>query len=509
MSAWWRLLLCLAGVALATVVLQRVAMRVTPVYERLLSERGGMGGKPRHPLGDAMAGCCGLVLAGLFLLLTGRPFTSALLALSVIVFLLLINYAKLLVLREHLILADAWLLRQVFCYPHLYFPFLPVRAMGVVLAGVCACVAFLLYVEDSCLSPAPAGVLPLLWFITLSPALALALLRLGKLSGFGDWLLRRCPVSHDAAEDARRCGPFASAFLHPVLAGKMEKDPSLDFLHSHTKKPGQSRWPAAVEVVLAEADTARSDEQPHIVLVQAESLCDPRTLLSPEQNVALGDFLPHLNALERAGQLMPTPESAFGAYTMRMEFSLLTGLPLPVLGPFAHNPYLRAARRPYWSLARHLASQGYDAVCLHPYAKDFFRRDRVMPNLGFTDFVGEEDLSALERFGPYVSDQALGQWMLARLEQTPRPAFFFVITMEAHGPWLPGRLTEEQIAALLPAKARPLLSMQTQLYLCHLRNLDRMVGLLLAAKDRFSRPLRLLMYGDHAPSLHNPQEGPS
>ena len=96
--------------------------------------------------------------------------------------------------------------------------------------------------------------------------------------------------------------------------------------------------------------------------------------------------------------------------------------------------------------------------------------------------------------------------MIDRLERSPRPVFCFTITMEAHGPWLPGRLTEDQIASCLPDKARPLLSLQTQFYLCHLRNLDRMLGTLLAAQEQLPRPVRLLVYGDHAPSLRNPRQ---
>ena len=80
MIVWWQLALCLAGVAVATAALQRFAMRFTP--ERLAA-------KPRHPLGDAVAACMGLAPAGLFLLLTGRPVASALLSLSVVLFLFL------------------------------------------------------------------------------------------------------------------------------------------------------------------------------------------------------------------------------------------------------------------------------------------------------------------------------------------------------------------------------------------------------------------------------------
>ena len=507
MSGSWRIVLCLLAVAVAAVVLQHAAMS----FARHAPDAPGLHGprkKSQHIFGDAVAACIGLGLAGLLLLLTGRPFTATVIAVAVLLFLVLVNYAKLIVLREPLILADAWLLPQVFRYPHLYFPFLPVRIMGISFAALCVCLVLLFYAEDNHVSSLPPLVKLLLLGAAAGPAFLLVLLRLGRLPGLGARLLRCCPVSHDPMADALRCGPLAAAMLHPVLAGAMEKqqDRIPDFLRSHATQPAQSGWPEPVESLLAETERLEPGTLPHILLIQAESLYDIREHLRPEQNAALGDFLPNLDILQAKGQLLPTPESAFGAYTMRTEFSMLTGLSLPVLGPFAHNPYLAAGRRPFWSLARHLGQKGYEAICLHPYAKDFFRRDKVMPNLGFRHFIGIDELDDLERFGPYVSDNALGQWMIGKLERSEQPVFCFTITMEAHGPWLPGRLSEEQTASRLPPEAFGLFSPQTLLYLCHLRNTDSMLGMLLAAENRLPRPVRLLVYGDHAPSLRDPAE---
>ena len=502
MSGLWSILFCLLAAAAGAVVLQHAAMS----FAKHVPDSPGLHGprkQSQHLAGDVVAAVIGLGLAALLLLLTGRPFAAALLSISVFLFLGLFNYAKLIVLREPLILADAWLLPQVFRYPHLYFPFLPVRAMIVSFAALCACLSLLFYLEDNRVSPAPLPFKLLLLAMTSTPALLLVLMRLGKLPGLGSRLLRHCPVSHDPMADALRCGPLAAAMLHPVLAGAMEnrKDRVPDFLRTHEAKPAQSSWPEPVEALLSELERLNAEHLPHILLIQAESLYDIRDHLRPEQNAALGDFLPNLDMLKTRGQLLPTPESAFGAYTMRTEFSMLTGLQLPVLGPFAHNPYLAAGRRPFWSLARHLDRKGYDTICLHPYAKDFFHRDRVMPNLGFRHFIGMGELRGLERFGPYVSDGALGQWMIDKMERSGQPLFCFTITMEAHGPWLPGRLTKEQMASCLPLETFGLFSLQTLLYLCHLSNTDRMLGMLLAAEKRLSRPVRLLVYGDHAPSL--------
>lgn len=499
MSEYWQIVLCAAVSAASFVFLQRRAMR--PFTGGPAVPAGGAPEEGPGAAGDSLAALAGLNIAGLFLLLTGRPAVSTLLTVALMALLVLLNRAKLRVLREPLVLADAWLLGQVFKYPHLYFPFLPMRVIGVALAGLCLCLFSLFFLEDRLVALQSLPAISACLAVAFGPAALLCLLRAGKMPRLGDVLLRCLPVSHDACADARRCGPLASALMHPVLAGAMTRRARASWLRCARSRPEESRFPAVVEDVLREVEQAVPETLPHILLIQAESFCDVRPYLSPRQREALGDFLPNLDALKARGRILATPENAFGAYTMRTEFSMLTGLSLATLGPFAYNPYLTAARRPFWSLAWHARGKGYESICLHPYAKDFFRRDKVMPQLGFERFLGREELADLEHFGPYVGDLALGKRLREELARARCPVFCFVITMEAHGPWLPGRLTPEEVASCLPEGAAALLPPQEMLYLCHLRNTDRMLGLLAAAGDGLSRPVRLFVYGDHAPSL--------
>jgi phosphoglycerol transferase MdoB-like AlkP superfamily enzyme len=186
---------------------------------------------------------------------------------------------------------------------------------------------------------------------------------------------------------------------------------------------------------------------------------------------------------------------------MRTEFTVLTGLRGEALGPWFFHPYLLASRRPVWSVAWHLRAGGYAALCLHPYRKDFFRRDRAMPHLGFERFWGLKELKPMETFGPYASDAALGRKILEELHAAERPLFCFAITIEAHGPWLRGRLTEDQIAACLNDVDRRLFSEKMQLYLCHLRHMDALFGMLRQDGAGNGRKVEVWAYGDHAPGL--------
>jgi hypothetical protein len=105
----------------------------------------------------------------------------------------------------------------------------------------------------------------------------------------------------------------------------------------------------------------------------------------------------------------------------------------------------------------------------------------------------------VERFGPYASDAALGRRIMEDLHGTERPVFCLAITMEVHGPWLQGRLTAEEIERTLRGVDRTLFTGEMQLYLCHLRHMDELFGMLRGADP--GRRLELWVYGDHAPGL--------
>ncbi|MDL2279901.1 LTA synthase family protein [Desulfovibrio sp. OttesenSCG-928-G11] len=313
------------------------------------------------------------------------------------------------------------------------------------------------------------------------------------------FLLKQLPVSHDAAADAMRNGPLASAMMHPIFSGNVNGSEQ-DFLDDPKKMPQLSRWPEHFESFLAEIKISEPANRSHVLLIQAESFFDIREHLHGEQQQSLKDFLPNWDRLKSMGRTLPTPENAYGAYTMRTEFSVLTGLQMEDIGTFAHNPYLLAGRQPMWSLARLFQSRGYETLCLHPYYKGFFRRDKVMPNLGFSRFWGSEELKDLDRFGPYASDLALGEKILKEMALSPHPLFCFAITMESHGPWSEQRLTNDEIANTLPDIPHGLFSRELITYLCHLRHMDQLFGLALDASPS-GRSVTTWCYGDHAPGI--------
>ncbi len=413
---------------------------------------------------------------GLLLAATGRPALSGICLAAGAGLLFLLNRLKEHFFHEPIVFLDFLLLGQVIRYPRFYVPYLfpaPVVAGGAV-AGL-----------------GLIGVWRLEPPVTAGTRLAVLALLAGGLTAIRFWLsgllrasgrtralalLDRLGPTRDAKADFARLGLFASMLGHSLW-------------HVHARgRNGQPGIPPAGPGLPGPWPIRLRQPAPHLVLVQAESFCDIRRH-RPETPT---DVLANLDRLRATGQgghfLVPT----HGAYTMRTEFSVLTGLGPAQLGTDAFNPYGTAARQPVASLAWTLRANGYRTTCLHPFAANFFRRDRVIPHLGFESFESLPRFAGCPRSGPYVSDAALGRRLLDRLASSTTPQFAFAITIEAHGPWTDTRLDRE-----IRLEAPGALGV----YLWHLRHMDALFGDLAAALADCDRPVILCGYGDHVAGL--------
>ena len=244
---------------------------------------------------------------------------------------------------------------------------------------------------------------------------------------------------------------------------------------------GQAFTPYAIPAAGSEPHIPPVDPD-LVIVIQFESFLDP---------VRLGLSGETLPGLARARDLAllhgPLRVPACGAFTMRTEHAVLTGLSDSDLGFRAFDPYLSRRGPVPSSLAHRLRERGFATIFMLPFRAGFFGRDVVVPRLGFERLLFEEDFGKAERFGPYVSDRALMEAILSEAKRQSGPALITAITMENHGPWTAGRLPGE------PDPRRQ--------YLQHLRNADEAIGLLLDGLS--ARPGRTLLciFGDHPPIL--------
>jgi hypothetical protein len=312
------------------------------------------------------------------------------------------------------------------------------------------------------------------------PRLILALLigrlffRIPSRAPLVGWLARayeKWGPSRDPIADSARFGLLATCIIHATLA--------------HYERPELQR--------AAQARTWQPlpDLGP-IVIVQGESFVDPRRL-----DASFADLVPAFARLQREGVLhgrLTVP--CWGANTIRSELAVLTGLGGNDIGLDSYNPYEHFARVPLPSLAGAARAGGYRTICIHPYDGDFYYRDKVMPLLGFDQFIGIDGFAGAARSGPYVSDVAVAEKIAALIAEHGPRVFVFAITMENHGPWDADHDMLDPVT--LPAGWKVADRPAVGRWLRHLESSDAMIPILRTAIGARGW---LVFYGDHQPSL--------
>jgi hypothetical protein len=412
---------------------------------------------------------------GLFAILfaaTARPLFAGGASLAVFGGFAFADAVKRTTLLEPVVFSDMSEFIEIFRHPRLYLPF---AGTGLVIGGFLAIVAALgtlLVVEPGQWRWSP-------WFSATVFALVLVIgiptfyqPCLGAIARFARWLR---PEGEPFA-DAKRLGPLAILPIYGAIA-RAERQ--------HRRPP-----PPAPQI-----GRPRSTAPP-IVMLQCESFFDARRL-HPDMPVEL---LPAFDHCIRTGiQSGRFAVSGWGAYTVRAEFSALTGLDVEALGFDRWNPYHAFAKTPLPSLAWQLRDQGYRTLCLHPFDKRFYGRRKVMKALGFDEFWGEEHFADGERAGPYIADAELARRAAAILRDARRGLFLFAITMENHGPWVSdnGHCSLADPAPMLPTV--PGVS-ELRRFLHGLKHTDEMLGAVCETLAGLDGGL-VAAYGDHLPSL--------
>ena len=412
-------------------------------------------------------------------MLSYRPIFSVVFTLVFYLGIIVANNAKFRVLKEPLVYSDFSLLREAFKHPELYVGYIgPFKISVVFLLGGSALVGGALYEPAVIERISFNDYLPVLIFLGLLTGL-IYMITWGALRQVFQQILAKYGASTHVEDDIEKLSLIVCLVFYFLLSG------------ANAKK------------VVALSRRNRNDpifpdsslkKRPHLIAVQSESFFDARRLLT---HVPDG-FLRHFDAASHEAAFSGRMKvSAWGANTLRTEFAFLSGLTDEALGMHRFNPYLSLEHRKIWNLASHLRDSGYKTVCIHPFDRSFFGRDKVFPDLGFEEFIDIKSFSADQKVGPYISDAAVTDKIEEYLKTNNRPLFLFAITMENHGRWVGDRIKRNpELRAAMPVKSNELLQ-----YLSHLRNADTMIGRLVATLKSGRRNATFCFYGDHLPSL--------
>jgi len=429
----------------------------------------------RRPL-PAIAAHLGLWL-GYFVLgfvLCRRPWLAMLFSTAIFACLIVVNNAKYQSLREFFVYQDNDYFYDCLKHPRLYFPFLGIIPTALTLTTI----ALALWAGVTLEAPFTQGnSLPAVWLgIAVVLGVACVLLQYGASNVSA--------LRFDPAYDLKTQGFFGAYWLYR----RAEQLPSVDLTkRSSLPKPSAVKTPRVL---------------PNIVVIQSESFFDPRRVYPQVK----AEVLQHFDRVKSEADLQGLFEvPAWGANTVRTEFSFLTGVDVLKLCVDRFNPYRRLINFGVPSLARLLQQQGYRTICVHPYPASFYKRDKLFPMLGFDQFVDitEFEVVTKQRKGDchFVGDEVVADKVLELLgQESEQPTFVFVITMENHGPLhlesLPEKDKQEWLTEPLPEGCEDLGA-----YLRHIGHADQMVKKLTEGLASAGRPGTLAWYGDHVPIM--------
>jgi phosphoglycerol transferase MdoB-like AlkP superfamily enzyme len=403
-----------------------------------------------------------LMIYAVGLLVFQRPWFAAVQMLIWQCVIIAVSYVKHRSLREVFLFQDFEYFSDMVRHPRLYIPFFGVGNIFLIALASATLILAALVLETGL--PGRIGTAP---FILTSVGIGLV-----------GWLLlqfTRCldfAASFDPTTDLHALGLFGSFVAYARAEKRSAQLPQ--------------RFASAPEF---------GQDPPHLVVIQSESFFDARRVhpdIHPDVYAWLDDA--HAQAVQHGTLHVP----CWGANTVRSEFAFLSGLRPEQLGVHRFNPYRCLGE--VSSLAHALKAAGYRTVCVHPYMPGFYGRDRVLPRLGFDDFIDISAFGPGDYSGPYIGDQAVADKVAMLLQTSGEPLFVFVITMENHGPLHLEKVTPGEIEQLYAAHP-PTGFDDLTIYLRHIRNAGAMQRKLCRTMQALEREAWLCWYGDHVPIL--------
>lgn len=138
--------------------------------------------------------------------------------------------------------------------------------------------------------------------------------------------------------------------------------------------------------------------------------------------------------LDRGFQQFRAIAPTYGGGTVNGAFELITGLPANgALSGVIYQEYANDIRAGAHTLPAALAENGFVTVSAHNNNASFWRRDEVLPKLGFQRFIGLEEMA--ERHAGWTRDYVLYDTALSVRAEMLGPKFLFLTTVYSHGPY--------------------------------------------------------------------------
>ena len=266
--------------------------------------------------------------------------------------------------------------------------------------------------------------------------------------------------------------------------------------------------------------TAQFDEKkPAILVVMNESFADLSIFDGLRSGYEGPQFFKSLPDALWRGKLFV---DVHGGGTCNSEFEFLTGNSLGYIGAGKY-PYSTFQLGEIDSLPKQLAQLGYRSIAIHPNYASNWNRNKVYPALGFDDFLDIDDFGGFpERgldgrkksttptgvpvFHSGVTDQATYERMLDMLAEGDEPQLIFNVTMQNHGSYNQNNIPEDLLTHYYPTGTydNPAFAETPERlneYLSCIEESDRALEWFVGKLRKLDRPVVLVFFGDHQPSM--------
>jgi len=254
---------------------------------------------------------------------------------------------------------------------------------------------------------------------------------------------------------------------------------------------------------LLAATPARTETFPDIIIIQHESIFDPRVYGLPVDPL-IEDFLSPRNAL--SGHLNV---DIFGGGSWQSEFSVLTGLSSASFGSNAYFLYERGVGRFHNSLPETLSALGYTTTLASSCRRNFLNYDNFYRSIGMSRRIFTDDLPPpfdIERFETAPSDALFFPAMFGAhngtIARDTSPRLLYALTNFNHGPHRRRLASSENYEY---ARNFALTSLPDPHYVEYYARLTETVTAWNKLKETIlsqsSRPTLVVHYGDHQPVM--------
>lgn len=246
------------------------------------------------------------------------------------------------------------------------------------------------------------------------------------------------------------------------------------------------------------AEQQFSQMHPTVIAIMDESFSD----LSIYNNLNCGYEGPAL--LKGVGDALYTGNiytSVIGGGTCNSEFEFLTSISLWSVGT-QNQPYVMNNLSHVDSLPKQLSTLGYNATAIHPNSSTNWNREAAYQQLGFGQFL---DITSFASDSPIrhagVTDATTYNKILEILQGDSAPQFIFDVTMQNHGGYDTFDLPEEERLPYDVSWLGEPTATQTSEYMSLVNTSDRELVSFIDQLRAIDRPVVLVFFGDHQPSM--------